>query len=125
MKLSDHISQLTESLSKTNEWVEPEEIELDDPETITAYDLDSPEGRALDKGDTTKYRWKDTRKPSDIDAEWLGDLEIDANDDVPEWEKHPDWYMKDSSGNVVRTEYGEPIKTGSHPDSQKKQPWDW
>jgi len=133
-------------------WWDAEDTEIDGFKvpTVNAVDLDSPEGQFLDKGQTTNdhSRWKDTPKPDSIekDTEWLGDLEIDANaqDDLnrikqnagikkpepepkpkPDWEEHPDWYWKDSSGKVVRDTWGNPVKSGSHPDSQKKQPWDF
>ena len=87
-------------------------------------------------------RWADTPEPDDIPDKykggWLGDLEmeIDPVDDIkklagvkeptsaPE-EYNKDWYWHDSEGKVVRDTWGDPVKSGSHPDNQKKQPWDF
>jgi len=125
--------------------VEDTEIDGFKVPTVKAVDLDSPEGQILDKGQSTNdhSRWKDTPKPDNIDkdTEWLGDLEIDADapDDLSQMKKmagikqpesksqeyNKDWYWHDSEGNVVKDTWGNPIKSGSHPDSQKKQPWDF
>jgi len=151
MDLKQHLSELEQELQediKIDEaWWDAEDTEIDGFKvpTVNAVDLDSPEGQFLDKGQTTNdhSRWKDTPKPSNVDkdTEWLGDLEIDADasDDLSQMKKmagikqpepkpqeyNKDWYWHDSEGNVVKDTWGNPIKSGSHPDSQKKQPWDW
>ena len=151
MDLKQHLSELEQELQediKIDEaWWDAEDTEIDGFKvpTVKAVDLDSPEGQFLDKGQSTNdhSRWKDTPKPDNIDkdTEWLGDLEIDADasDDLSQMKKmagikqpesksqeyNKDWYWHDSEGNVVKDTWGNPIKSGSHPDSQKKQPWDF
>jgi len=145
----DNLYEKYNAAQKAAEDIELDESWWDAPDTymdgdwlptINAIDVNSLEGQAFDK--ETKHS-KYTNPHDDSLYDLPGDeITVTPNnakngeldqmkkmagiaDSTPTEEYNKDWYWHDSEGKVVRDTWGDPVKSGSHPASQKKQPWDF